>query len=209
MRLYIVRHGETDWNKEKKLQGQVDIPLNEFGRHLAVETGKGLSDIPFSMCISSPLKRALETAQLILEGRDVPIVVDARIREMAFGVWEGGCISEDGWNLPQEFHKFFKDPEHYKAPEGGEDFYALRSRLSNFLSELYKKEELKDKNILITTHGAALCGILNIIKRQPVSQYWGKGVHKNCAVTEVEITEGVPVIAAENRVYYKDKVREW
>lgn len=209
MRLYIVRHGETDWNKKRKLQGQVDIPLNEFGRHLAVETGKGLSDIPFSICISSPLKRALETAQLILEGRDVPIIADERIKEMAFGAWEGGCCSEDGWNLPQEFHKFFEDPEHYRAPEGGEDFYSLRNRLSEFLSELYKKEELKDKNILITTHGAALCGILNIIKDQPVSQYWGKGVHKNCAVTEVEVTDGVPVIVAENQVYYKDKVKEW
>lgn len=209
MRLYIVRHGETDWNKARRIQGQVNIPLNEFGKHLADETGKGLSDIPFAICISSPLERAVETAQIILRGRDVPIVTDERIQEMSFGIWEGGCCSREGWDLPQEFYKFFDDPEHYQAPEGGEDFYSVRNRLSEFLSELYGKEELKDKNILISTHGATLCGILNIVKGQPVSQYWGKGVHKNCAVTEVEVTEGIPVVMSENQVYYKDKVKEW
>ena len=65
MKLYMVRHGETDWNKVRKMQGQVDIPLNEFGRHLAVETGKGLKDISFDLCISSPLSLPEETSRFI------------------------------------------------------------------------------------------------------------------------------------------------
>ncbi len=209
MKLYIVRHGETDWNKARKIQGQVDIPLNTFGRHLAEETGKGLAKIPFELCISSPMGRAVETAKLILAGRDVPIITDERIIEMAFGVWEGGCCSEEGWNLPQEFRDFFEAPERYRAPEGGEDFYMVRKRLGHFLEELYQKKDLQDKNILITTHGAALCGMLNVIKQKPVSEYWGGGVHKNCAVTEVEVTDGVPVILSENHAYYKDEVKAW
>lgn len=209
MKLYIVRHGETDWNKKRKLQGQVDIPLNEFGKHLAVETGKGLAGIPFGLCISSPLGRALETARLILSGRDVPITTDKRIMEMSFGAWEGECCSKEGWSLPDEFHKFFDDPGHYKAPEGGEDFDMIKKRIAEFLSELYQREDLKDKNILITTHGAALCGMINVIKNDPISEYWGQGVHKNCAVTEIEVTDGVPVIISENRVYYKDEVKGW
>ena len=60
MKLYLVRHGETDWNKVKKIQGQVDIPLNQFGKRLAEETAEGLRDIPFDLCISSPLSRAHE-----------------------------------------------------------------------------------------------------------------------------------------------------
>ena len=60
MKLYLVRHGETDWNKVKKIQGQVDIPLNQFGKHLAEETAEGLHDIPFDLCISSPLSRAYD-----------------------------------------------------------------------------------------------------------------------------------------------------
>lgn len=209
MRLYMVRHGETDWNKARKIQGQVDIPLNEFGRHLAAETGKGLADIPFGLCISSPLLRATETARLILGGRNVPVITDERIEEMAFGVWEGKCCSKEGWDLPQEFHDFFEAPQRYRAPEGGEDFYMVRERLKDFLSELYQREDLNDKNILITTHGAALCGILNVMKDKPVSEYWGHGVHKNCAVTEVEVKDGAPVILSENYVYYKDEVKAW
>lgn len=209
MRLYMVRHGETDWNKARKIQGQVDIPLNEFGRHLARETGKGLADIPFALCISSPLKRAAETAELILGGRNVPVITDKRIEEMAFGVFEGRCCSLEGWDLPQEFHDFFDAPERYRAPEGGEDFYMVRERLEDFLKELYKRDDLKDKNVLITTHGAALCGIVNVMKNRPVSEYWGEGVHKNCAVTEVEVRDGVPLILSENYVYYKDEVKAW
>ena len=67
MKLYLVRHGQTDWNKEKRLQGQEDIPLNDFGRHLAKETGVGLRNVRFNLCFSSDLKRALETASLILD----------------------------------------------------------------------------------------------------------------------------------------------
>ena len=74
MKLYIVRHGETDWNKARKIQGRSDIPLNEFGRHLARETAKGLADVHFDLCFTSPLSRAKETAQIILDGRDVPII---------------------------------------------------------------------------------------------------------------------------------------
>lgn len=209
MKLYLVRHGETDWNKVRKLQGQVDIPLNEFGRELAKETKKGLADIPFAVCYTSPLKRAKETAELILEGRDVPIIEDKRIMEMAFGVYEGKCCSREGWELPDDFQKFFDDPAAYKAPEGGENFADLKRRLSSFLSELYEKEEYKDSNILITTHGAALAGILHVIREEPLEKYWGIGVQKNCAVSQVEVKNKVPRIISENVVYYKAKVEDW
>ena len=122
MKIYFVRHGETDWNKERKIQGQVDIPLNEFGRHLARETAKGLRDVPFDVCFTSPLGRARETAQIILQGRDVPILEDKRILEMNFGVLEGKCCSKEGWDVPDSFQMFFDDPVHYQAPEGGRGF---------------------------------------------------------------------------------------
>ena len=85
MKLYLIRHGETDWNRVRRLQGQADIPLNEFGRSLAQKTAAGLKDVPFDLCISSRLKRAYETAEIILDGREVPIITDDRIIEMAFG----------------------------------------------------------------------------------------------------------------------------
>ena len=74
MKLYLVRHGETDWNKVKKIQGQVDIPLNQFGKRLAEETAEGMKEIPFDLCITSPLSRARQTAEIVLGGRKVPII---------------------------------------------------------------------------------------------------------------------------------------
>lgn len=209
MKLYMVRHGETDWNKARKLQGQADIPLNEFGVHLAVQTGIGLRDIPFDLCISSPLKRAIETGEKILEGRDVPIQTDERIVEMSFGEWEGKCCKNENWELPESFRLFFEAPAEYIPPEDGEDFQMVRKRTGEFLEELFAREDLKDQTILITTHGVALCAMINYIKKEPLSAFWGRGVHKNCAVTEVEVTCGVPTILSENKVYYKDKVKEW
>ena len=187
MKLYLVRHGETDWNKVKKIQGQVDIPLNQFGKHLAEETAEGLHDIQFDLCISSPLSRAYETARIILEGRDVPIITDARIGEMAFGEYEGKCCARDHWELPEDFQKFFDDPVGFRPGKGGESFADVRKRTGEFLESLYKKAEGVYGNILITTHGAALAGILNNIRKEPLEKYWGIGVHSNCAVTEVEV----------------------
>lgn len=209
MKLYLVRHGETDWNKARKLQGQVDIPLNEFGRKLARKTAQGLRDVHFDLCISSKLKRAYETAEIILDGRNVPVITDDRIMEMAFGEWEGRCCSQDGWNLPESFMKFYNDTEHYEPAPGGESFHDMKRRTGEFLMWLYGQKAYGDKTILIATHGAALAGLMCNIKGNPVSEYWGIGVHKNCGVTEVKVKDGISRIVSENRVYYDDEVAEW
>lgn len=209
MKIYFVRHGETDWNKERKIQGQVDIPLNEFGRHLARETAKGLRDVPFDVCFTSPLGRARETAQIILQGRDVPILEDKRILEMNFGVLEGKCCSKEGWDVPDSFQMFFDDPVHYQAPEGGEDFQAVRKRTGDFLNWLFAQEQYRDSTVLVTTHGAAMAGLLNNLKKKSLAEYWGVGVHKNCGVTEVDVTDGRIDIISENKVYYTDVVKPW
>ncbi|GFI43219.1 phosphoserine phosphatase 1 [Lachnospiraceae bacterium] len=209
MKLYIVRHGETEWNKAHKIQGKVDIPLNEFGRKLARKTAEGLKAINFDLCYSSPLSRARETAELILAGRLTQIIEDERIMEMAFGEYEGRCCSESGWDLPEEFRRFFDGPQRYEPVEGGEDFSQVKKRTGEFLQELYEKKEYQNYNILIATHGAALAGLLNNIKGESLAEYWGEGVHKNCAVTEVEVVDGKPEIISENVVYYDDEVKPW
>lgn len=209
MKLYLVRHGETDWNKQKRIQGQVDIPLNAFGRSLAKKTAEGLKSIPFDVCYSSPLGRAEETARLILNGRDVPIITDHRIMEMAFGEYEGKCCSKEGWNLPREFEYFFHDPAHFKPAEGGESFEQVQKRAGEFIEELCGKRQYQESNVLITTHGAALAGILNYIRGGSIEEYWGIGVHKNCAVTELFAADGRIEILSENVVYYDDKVEDW
>lgn len=209
MKLYLVRHGITDWNAEKRIQGQVDVPLNETGRMLAVKTARGLKNVPFALCCSSPLGRAKETASLILGERNTPILEDSRIIEMAFGVYEGKCCSKERWELPEEFHNFFDHPDRYRAPEGGEDFSQVRKRTGEFLGYICRNPLPDDANVLVVTHGAALAGILSNIRNTSLADYWGGGVHKNCAVTEVLIRDGRPEILSENVVYYDGIADPW
>ena len=85
MDIYLIRHGETDWNKTKRLQGVTDIPLNAYGIELAEKTAEGLKDVPFDRIYTSPLIRAKETAQIILGTRQIPLLEDPRIKEIGFG----------------------------------------------------------------------------------------------------------------------------
>ena len=74
MKIYLIRHGETDWNLEQRLQGATDIPLNENGLELARETAKGLQDVPFDVVYTSPLTRARQTAEIIRGHRNIPLI---------------------------------------------------------------------------------------------------------------------------------------
>ena len=87
--LYIMRHGKTEWNELRKLQGQTDIPLNEEGCLMAQAAHDKYINVHFDLCFSSPLKRAAQTAEILLNGRDVPIIADDRLKEMSFGEYEG------------------------------------------------------------------------------------------------------------------------
>ena len=119
MRLYLIRHGETQWNKQKLLQGKTDNPLNENGLQVAKMTAEGLRSVSFDAVYSSPLSRAYETAWLVTEGR-YPIVTDKRLEEIGFGVYEGYCCGKEGFNIPDpDFRLFFEDPEKYQPPAGG------------------------------------------------------------------------------------------
>ena len=84
MLLYIIRHGETAWNVMRKIQGAVDIPLNEKGIRLAKITGERLKDVPFDRAISSPLQRAYKTAELVQGKRNIHIETDKRIQEICY-----------------------------------------------------------------------------------------------------------------------------
>ena len=87
--LYIMRHGKTEWNALKKLQGKTDIPLSAEGREMAEKARAEYADVHFDVCFCSPLIRARETAEILLRGRGVPIISDDRLAEMCFGEAEG------------------------------------------------------------------------------------------------------------------------
>lgn len=180
--LYIIRHGRTDWNNLKKLQGRTDIPLNEEGREMAKAAHDEYKDIHFDVCYCSPLVRAKETAQILLEGRNVPLIIDDRLIEMSFGVLEG---IENAYKNPETpAYTFFKEPEHYIPAEGGESFEELFARTGNFLKEVVEPLLNAGKDVLIVGHGAMNSSIICQVKKIPLSHFWDAGI-ENCKLKKL------------------------
>ncbi len=204
MKMYIIRHGQTPWNARKCLQGRSDVDLNENGIHLAELTGAALRDVPFDMAFTSPLIRAKHTAQCILAGREVPIVEDARLIEISFGIYEGCCYAEENRQVPPQWiENFFHAPQDYVAALGGESLDDVERRTRDFMEDICDRKELQDKTILVSTHGCALRGLLNSIRESNREDYWHGGVSKNCAVSIVTCNRGEkPVLVEENHIYY-------
>ncbi len=190
--LYIIRHGKTDWNDKYKLQGRTDIPLNDEGRKMAEEAAKECRDINFDIAFSSPLIRARETAEILLKGRNVPIITDDRLVEMCFGVFEG---TEKCYSIPNcPMTVFFKHPEDYTVPvEGGESLDELFARTGEFLKEKVDPELSAGKDVLIVGHGAMNSSIICQLKKLPVKDFWSAGI-PNCGLMKFDINsveEGV------------------
>lgn len=201
MRLYIIRHGETDWNRLGRLQGQTDTELNEKGIRLAQVTAEGVRDIPFDLAITSPLKRSRQTAEQIINGREIPLLEDSRLMEIGFGSWEGKGCRPHNMELPPEFDKFYTDPFGYRPPEGGESVRQVCRRTGAFFAQMLETPEYRDKTILIATHGCACRALLNRVYEDK-EDFWHGHVPPNCAVNVVEVQNGRPVLIEEDRIYY-------
>lgn len=174
--IYIIRHGQTELNHANVLQGRSDYPLNENGIVQAKEAGQWLVNqgIVFSHVYSSPLKRAVRTAELIAPGK--PVVIDERLIEMDYGPYEGMDLSDP----PPEIIPFFSDFVNNPAPEGMEPLSAVVQRIGAFLEEI---KELPG-NILISTHAIAMKGALEYLTPDSNGSYWSKYIG-NCAVYAV------------------------
>jgi probable phosphoglycerate mutase len=202
MDIYLIRHGETDWNKVKRLQGVTDIPLNAYGIELAEQAAEGLRDVPFDRIYSSPLIRARKTAEIIRRDRKIPIILTDGLLEISFGEYEGLTFLPDQYNIPQPgFRKFFDDPEHYDTPPGGESLIHLRQRTSSFVREIMDEPDNENRTILMASHGAAIRGILSGLQNLPIANFWEGPVHKNCGVTKLHVEHGNFTIEFENRTF--------
>lgn len=203
MDIYLIRHGETDYNKGKRLQGVTDIPLNERGIALAEKTAEGLREIKFDKIFTSPLIRARKTAEIIRGEREIEIIPTDGLKEISFGDYEGLTVLDGKYNIPDpHFLDFFNAPERYHTPPGGESIEHLRKRTTEFLKSVVADPQNKGLTILMASHGAAIRGMLSGLMGLPVAKFWDGGVHKNCGVTLLRAERGKVEIVFENRVYY-------
>ncbi len=184
-KLYIMRHGTTDWNVRHKLQGRTDIPLNEDGRKLARKAHDEYAGVHFDVCFCSPLLRARETAALLLEGRNVPVRYDDRLMEMSFGEYEG---VENSFDIPDcPVNPFFTDPAQYVAPGSAETMDSLFLRTGAFLEDAVRPLLASGRDVLIVGHGAMNNSIVCQVRRLPRSEFWSNGLEQ-CKLTELEET---------------------
>lgn len=168
--LYLMRHGKTEWNTKRKLQGRTDIPLNGEGRAMALNAANECADINFDICFCSPLSRARETAEIILKNRNIPIIFDERLAEMGFGKYEGiDNISQ----IPGSPIKImFESPQNYVPDGGAESFSELFSRTGDFLKNTVNPLIEQGKDILIVGHGAMNASIICMVKGIPLEKFW-------------------------------------
>lgn len=180
--LYIIRHGQTDWNKEEKVQGQTDIPLNENGIRMAREASVKYKDIHFDVCFSSPLIRAYETASLLLEGRNIDIIKDDRLKEISFGKYEGTKRAVVDSTNP--VYPLFHTPEVYVPTGGAEGVEDLCKRTKEFYLECVKPLIDAGKDVLIVGHGAMNCSIICNVLGLSKKEFWS-GMTGNCKLLKI------------------------
>ena len=204
MEIYIVRHGETLWNKEKRWQGRTDIELSDYGRELARITGEGLADTHFDIIYSSPLRRAYETATLIRGDRAIEIVQCDILKELSFGSYEGKLYADLVQDDSLTFKHFFKRPELYIAPPDGETLEALCERASEFMSTVVEplEKEKHPERIMIVAHGAMNKAIMTHIKKHEIKDFWSGKLQKNCNIIIVDYTDGKYTIIDESKLFY-------
>ena len=142
--IYITRHGQTDWNVQKKVMGRCDEPLNEKGFSQAAETRHKLLNTDIDLIICSPLKRAKQTAEVINKDRSIPIIYDQRIIERDFGEFEEKETKDFDFHGYWDYYK----NEQYESAENIQEFF---KRVYDFLEDI--TNNYNDKNVLIVAHG--------------------------------------------------------
>lgn len=146
MEIYIIRHGQTESNRYKKILGSKDEDINDFGYKQVLNARKKIENIEFDICFCSPYKRAMTSANILLGGK-VPILVDKRLSERDFSYLEGGSLDS---RYTSEFWNYYLNKSDYEV-ESLQEFF---KRTKNFID--YLKDKYNDKCILIVSHAATI-----------------------------------------------------
>ena len=178
MKVYLVRHGETEWNRRGKIK----------------------------RIYTSPLSRARRTAELISGQRGLPLMEDSRLLEISYGNREGQLLALIH-RLPfLRLHRYFSHPSAYVPPKGGETYDDLRKRCREFLEQELKPLEEQMDHVLVCGHGALIREMVCIIDGIAPDAFWKGPVQKNCAVTVLSLEQGVFQVMEEGTVYYNDDI---
>ncbi|MBY0757309.1 histidine phosphatase family protein [Clostridium sardiniense] len=162
--IYLTRHGQTEWNLEKRLQGHGNSPLTEFGLNRAKELSERIKDIDIDTIYTSPIERAYKTAQIVKGDKYIEVKVHEGLKEMNFGDYEGKITEEVMKENPDwDISAIMRGNLEMRAPNG-ETLGEVRERVNSAMRDIIKENE--GKNILIVAHGITLKAIMTFFNDQ-------------------------------------------
>ena len=167
--IIIIRHGETEWNKTGRFQGQSDVPLSAEGRAQAEVLGRNLAVDHVDAVYASDLVRAMETAAPIAKRFGLDVIPDPLLRELHFGKWEGRFFSEINEETPDMMTMFYRNPEEVAIPES-EPFAVFQKRVSGRVRTIAAAH--RDERVVLVSHGAAIRILFADILSMPVRAIW-------------------------------------
>jgi broad specificity phosphatase PhoE len=195
--LYLTRHGETEWNLQKRMQGWQDSPLTEKGRKDAALLGKRLESVEFAAIYTSTSGRTVETAELIRGERLIPMYHNENLREINLGDWEGKTHDEITKFDPIAYEHFWNKP-HLYSPERGERFIDVQTRALKAIQEIV--EHYPSGNVLVVTHAVVLKTLIAYFKNLPLEKLWESSFMHGTSLTIVRFDGNTFEIVTEGDI---------
>ncbi|HEY8416675.1 MAG TPA: histidine phosphatase family protein [Limnochordales bacterium] len=190
-RLLLTRHGETDWNVARRIQGWSDIPLNDHGREQARRLAARLRGTELAAIYTSDLARAMETAAIVSDGRPVALRVTETLRELSYGQWEGWTRDDLAAAGCLEWVQRWNAGDAVPPPPGGEPLPAAWERAERFLSCVVLRHP--GETVLVVTHGGLLRLLVCLLQGLDY-RAWGAVRTANTGLTEALVAPGEPAL---------------
>lgn len=196
-RIYFTRHGETEWNRQLRFQGNKNSELTEKGI-LAAELLSGrIEEIDLDLIISSPLKRAYHTAEIVRGNKNIQIISNDGFREINLGDFEGLRYDEIAARCGDKLKKIESDPFNNRYPNG-ENLFEFYKRVEESFREVI--DSCRNKNTLIVAHGGTIKCIESYIRKFQINKDWMGTVVKNCSLSCVEVDDDNNI----KEIFYND-----
>ena len=187
LNLFVIRHGETEWNTQKRMQGRLDSALTEKGRKDAQSLGERLKDTDFVRIISSPSNRTLETAKIVAGEKAKCIETDERLMEIHLGDWQGKVEVDIEKEYPDQYHAYWNQPTSYESVDG-ESFLDVKERISDFFTELERSTH--SGNVLVVTHGVVIKAPYLLCRNAPIREIWNPPFIYGTSLTMIKLQDG-------------------
>lgn len=193
-KIYLIRHGQTNWNRDKLFRGRADMPLNNHGRKEAEALAKHLEGVAATACYASPLSRAFETAEIVARPHKLDVIADENLIDIDYGEWQGLSEAAVKKKYPEIYLRWHERPQRTRFPEG-ESLSMVRKRAMKSLQDM----QVQNPNgmVFVVAHRVVtkviMCAMLGLDNRS----FW-KIRQDNCAFNIVELAESGPIVVTVN-----------